>query len=123
MALAQYAGRLIGGTQLPIDGPDWVTWDPVTDSSPNLPGRLYGNERTIRAILSVVAGHCDAHPHAPRVVVGDISFRDDHENHMHVGFPVPRGPEPERAERERRADAPGKNRTCARGLGNRCSIH
>ena len=21
------------------------------------------------------------------------------------------------------ADAPGKNRTCARGLGNRCSIH
>ena len=31
-----YAGRLVGGTQLPVTGPDWVTWNPVTDSVPNL---------------------------------------------------------------------------------------
>jgi murein endopeptidase len=94
----QYAGRLIGGTQLPIEGPDWVTWDPVTDSSPNLPGRLYGNERTIRAILSVAAGYREAHPHAPRVVVGDISFRDggrmdehlSHQNGLDVDVYYPR---------------------------------
>ena len=24
--------------QLPVDGPDWVTWNPVTDSVPNAPG-------------------------------------------------------------------------------------
>ncbi len=69
-----YAGRLSDGTQLPVQGPDWVTWNPVTDSVPNLPHRLYGNERTIRSILSVIAGYRSAHPEAPRVVVGDISL-------------------------------------------------
>ena len=94
----QYAGRLVGGTQLPIEGPDWVTWDPVTDSSPNLPGRLYGNERTIRSILSVMAAYREAHPRAPRVVVGDISFRDggrmdqhlSHQNGLDVDVYYPR---------------------------------
>jgi murein endopeptidase len=78
---------LIDGTQLPQEGPDWVTWDPVTDSSPNLPDRLYGNERTIRAILSVLSGYRAAHPDAPKVVVGDISLRhggrmDEHVSHQ-----------------------------------------
>jgi murein endopeptidase len=83
----QYGGRLIDGTQLPQEGPNWVTWDPAIDSSPNLPGRLYGHERTIRAILSVLSGYHAAHPDAPRVVVGDISFRnggrmDEHVSHQ-----------------------------------------
>jgi murein endopeptidase len=83
----QYAGRLIDGTQLPQAGPNWVTWNPATDSSPNLPGRLYGHEHTIRAILSVLSGYRAAHPDAPRVVVGDISFRhggrmDEHVSHQ-----------------------------------------
>ena len=80
----QYAGRLVGGTQLPSEGPNWVTWNPATDSSPNLPGRLYGHERTIRALLSVLAGYRDANPDAPRVVVGDISFRDGGPMDQHV---------------------------------------
>jgi hypothetical protein len=42
-----YEGRLIDGTQLPVEGPNWVTWNPVTDSVPNAPHRLYGNEHTI----------------------------------------------------------------------------
>ena len=71
-----YSGRLVAGTQLPFAGADWVTWNPNTDSVPNLRHRLYGNERTIRAILSVVGGYRNAHPDAPRVVVGDISLRD-----------------------------------------------
>ncbi len=83
----QYAGQLVDGTQLPVEGPDWVTWNPATDSSPNLAGRLYGNERTIRAILSVLSAYRAAHPDAPRVVVGDISFRsggrmDQHASHQ-----------------------------------------
>src|SRR5262249_7617869 len=48
-----YGGGLVDGTQLPVKGPDWVTWNPITDSVPNLPNRLYGNEHTIRTILSV----------------------------------------------------------------------
>lgn len=70
-----YAGSLTGGTQLPIEGADWVTWNPVTDSVPNLPNRLYGNDRVIRALLDVLAAYRAAHPDAPRAVVGDVSFR------------------------------------------------
>jgi hypothetical protein len=79
-----YSGRLVDGTQLPVEGPDWVTWNPVTDSVPNVPRRLYGNERTIRAILSVTAAYRAAHPDAPRVVVGDISRRDGGRMNEHV---------------------------------------
>ena len=82
-----YAGSLSAGTKLPLEGPNWVTWNPVEDSVPNRPHRLYGNERTIRAIVSVVAGYREANPDAPRVVVGDISFRgggpmDQHRSHQ-----------------------------------------
>ena len=82
-----YAGQLVDGTQLPVEGPNWVTWNPVTDSRPNLPRRLYGNERTIRTILAVTKAYREAHPHAPSVVVGDISFAgggvmDEHVSHQ-----------------------------------------
>jgi hypothetical protein len=80
----QYAGRLVDGTQLPVEGPDWVTWNPATDSRPNLPHRLHGHERTIRAVLSVAAGYRNAHPEAPKVVVGDISFREGGRMDQHV---------------------------------------
>ena len=93
-----YSGRLVDGTQLPVEGPDWVTWNPVTDSVPNLPHRLYGNEHTIRTILSVIGAYRTAHPDAPRVVVGDISFRDggrmdehvSHQNGLDVDLYYPR---------------------------------
>jgi hypothetical protein len=83
-----YDGTLVDGTQLPVEGPSWVTWNPVTDSVPNDPDRLYGNERTIRAIVSVTEAYRAANPDAPRVVIGDISFsgggpmRDEHVSHQ-----------------------------------------
>ena len=82
-----YGGNLVDGTQLPIKGSSWVTWDPVTDSSPNAPQRLYGNEHTIRVILSVTRAYRTAHPNAARVVIGDISRpsggrMDDHVSHQ-----------------------------------------
>jgi len=80
----QYAGRLVHGTQLPLEGPDWVTWNPNTDSSPNLPGRLYGHERTVHAVLAVLAAYRNAHPDAPRVVIGDLSLRHGGRMNQHV---------------------------------------
>jgi murein endopeptidase len=82
-----YGGYLVGGTQLPVSGPDWVTWDPVTDSVPNQPIRLYGSPHTIRTVISVIAAYRAAHPYAPKVVVGDISRRgggtfDEHVSHQ-----------------------------------------
>jgi penicillin-insensitive murein endopeptidase len=102
-----YEGSLIDGTQLPVEGPNWVTWNPVTDSVPDAPNRLYGNDRTIRAIISVSAAYRAANPGAPRVVIGDISLRgggpmtDEHISHQNgldvdVYFPrldgTPRAP-------------------------------
>lgn len=82
-----YAGHLHDATQLPLEGPDWVTWNPNTDSRPNRPGRLYGHERTIRTIIEVLAAYRKTHPKAPLVVVGDISLRgggvmDQHVSHQ-----------------------------------------
>ena len=82
-----YGGRLVDGTQLPLEGPDWVTWNPITDSVPNLAKRLYGNEHTIRTILSVTRAYRASHRHAARVVIGDISRdtggpMDDHLSHQ-----------------------------------------
>jgi murein endopeptidase len=79
-----YSGHLVDGTQLPIEGPDWVTWNPITDAVPNEPNRLHGNERTIRTLLSVLAAFRATHADAPRVVVGDISFRDGGRMNGHV---------------------------------------
>jgi hypothetical protein len=79
-----WSGSLIDGTQLPVEGPDWVTWNPVTDKVPNEPSRLYGNERTLRTILSVIEAYRAANPRAPRVVVGDISFKDGGPMDAHV---------------------------------------
>jgi len=93
-----YAGHLENGTQLPVEGPDWVTWNPNTDSRPNLPGRLYGHEHTIRTIMKVLARYRRAHPSAPRIVVGDISLHSggvmdqhvSHENGLDVDVYYPR---------------------------------
>jgi hypothetical protein len=93
-----WSGNLIDGTQLPVEGPDWVTWNPVTDSVPNAPSRLYGNERTLRTIVSVIEAYRAANPRAPRVVVGDISFRHggpmdahvSHQNGLDVDIYYPR---------------------------------
>jgi murein endopeptidase len=79
-----WSGSLIDGTQFPIEGPDWVTWNPVTDSVPNAPTRLYGNERTIRTVLAVIEAYRAANPRAPRVVVGDISWRHGGQMEAHV---------------------------------------
>ena len=82
-----YGGSLLHGTQLPLKGESWVTWNPITDSRPNAAKRLYGNEHTIRTILSVSRAYRADHPHAARVVIGDISREgggrmDDHVSHQ-----------------------------------------
>jgi murein endopeptidase len=105
-----YAGRLSSGTTLPVEGPDWVTWNPVADEVPNRSHRLYGHERTIRAVLAVAAAYGETNPGAPRIVVGDISFREggpmelhrSHQNGLDVDVYYPRRDGVERAPVARR---------------------
>jgi hypothetical protein len=83
-----FNGYLVDGTQLPIEGENWVTWNPNTNSVPNDPLRLYGNDHTIRTVIAVIDAYREANPDAPRVVVGDISrkgggpFTDQHVSHQ-----------------------------------------
>jgi hypothetical protein len=66
-------GRLADGVRLPAQGAHFFTWDSVRKRSPNRAWRRYGNERLVHTLLRVLAGYAAAHPHAPRVGIGDLS--------------------------------------------------
>jgi murein endopeptidase len=71
-----WAGRLVNGVQLPAEGPEWFTWDPVLKRSPNRAWRRWGSDRLLRTLFSVLDGYFAAHPDAPRVGIGDLSRRN-----------------------------------------------
>jgi murein endopeptidase len=68
-----YAGRLVGGVQLPAEGRDFWTYDWGTRLSPNRPWRRWGTDRLVRALLDVIGEYRAANPGAPRVGVADLS--------------------------------------------------
>jgi murein endopeptidase len=68
-----WAGRLVGGVRLPREGVHFFTWDPVLRRSPDRPWRRWGTDRLVRTLLSVIDAYAAAHPHAPRVGIGDLS--------------------------------------------------
>ena len=68
-----WEGRLANGVQLPREGVDHFTWDPVVKRSPNRGWRLWGTDRLVRTVLTVLDGYHAAHPEASRVGVGDLS--------------------------------------------------
>ena len=66
-------GRLVGGVRLPREGAHFFTWDPVLHRAPDRPWRRWGTARLVRTVLAVIDAYAAAHPHAPRVGVGDLS--------------------------------------------------
>jgi murein endopeptidase len=72
---APAAGRLRHGVQFPAAGFDFVTWDPVLKQTPNRGWRRWGTEKLVDTTELVLREYRDAHPEAPRVLVGDISRR------------------------------------------------
>ena len=92
------SGRLVDGVRLPIEGPDWVTWDPVRDHVPNRRGRLWATDDLVRVVVDVLREYRVAHPNAPRVLVGDLSRKAggpldqhvSHENGLDVDIYYPR---------------------------------
>jgi murein endopeptidase len=68
-----WAGRLVGGVQLPAGGRTFFTWDPILHRAPNRAWRRWGSDRLVRTLLRVLDTYSKAHPTAPRVGVGDIS--------------------------------------------------
>ena len=70
-----WAGRLRRGVQLPADGPDWFTWDPVLKRSPDRGWRRWGTDRLVRTLLEVIEQYRLENALAPRVGIGDLSRR------------------------------------------------
>lgn len=66
-------GRLVRGVQLPISGPDHLTWDAPLQRVPNRPWRRWGTDVLVATLLQVLAEHRVAHPEAPPVLIGDLS--------------------------------------------------
>jgi len=67
------AGRLLRGVQLPVEGRDYFTWDPVRRRVGNRGWRRWGTDRLVRVLLRVTEEYRRAHPEAPRVGIGDLS--------------------------------------------------
>jgi murein endopeptidase len=68
-----YRGRLVRGVQLPAEGPEFFTWDPILKSSPNRGWRRWGTDRLLDTLSRVLAEYRKLHPNAPRVAIGDLS--------------------------------------------------
>jgi murein endopeptidase len=68
-----FAGRLVDGNQLPAEGAEFVTWDPIYERSPNRDWRRFGTDRLLDTLADVLADYRARHPDAPRVVIGDLS--------------------------------------------------
>jgi hypothetical protein len=66
-------GRLKDGVLLPAYGRDYVTWDPPEWRYPNADDRRWGTARLVKTLLYVLYRYHQAHPHAPPVLIGDMS--------------------------------------------------
>src|SRR5215208_2334333 len=62
-----FAGRLVGGVQLPAEGRDFFTYDWGTRQIPNRGWRRWGTDRLVHTLLDVLASYRDAHVLYPRV--------------------------------------------------------
>ena len=66
-------GSLRDGVQLPPEGFDFVTWDPVRKQTPNRGWRRWGTRKLVDTTFLALRRFHDLHPDAPRVLVGDLS--------------------------------------------------
>jgi hypothetical protein len=68
-----WRGALFRGVQLPAEGTHFFTWDFPWRTVPNRPWRRWATDRTIAAILRVLAEYRAAHPDAGRIGIADLS--------------------------------------------------
>ena len=127
---AQAEGRLRDGVQLPPEGFDFVTWDPVLKQTPNRGWRRWGTRKLVDTTFLVLREFRDANPDAPRILVGDLSRprggffgarygglgHQTHQSGLDVDIYYPRRDGLERAARRARPGRPGARAGARRPL-------
>jgi murein endopeptidase len=68
-----YAGRLVRGVQLPVEGTDFFTWDPILKQTPDRDWRRWGTDRLLAVVARVLSEYREGHPGVARVGIGDLS--------------------------------------------------
>ena len=68
-----FGGRLIRGVELPPEGRNYFTYDPIRLETPNRSWRVWGTSHLLRVLLRVARQYRRAHPRAPRLTIGDIA--------------------------------------------------
>jgi murein endopeptidase len=66
-------GRIVHARQLPAIGPGYETWDPIRKHVGNRGWRRWGTGRLLRTVERVTAAYARRHPHAPPILIGDLS--------------------------------------------------
>jgi len=66
-------GALVNGVQLPAEGVNFFSFDPILGFAPNRPWRRWASDATLRRLLRVLADYRAANPLAPRVGIADLS--------------------------------------------------
>lgn len=67
------AGRLLCGKPLAVQGSTWTTWDFPLRRPRNRAWRRYGSDRLLRTVRLLGLAYARRFPHAPRLVIGDLS--------------------------------------------------
>ena len=66
-------GHLVRGVPLPAYGAGFATWDPIRKHVGNREWRRWGTRTLVQRVERVLATYARRHPHAPPVLVGDLS--------------------------------------------------
>ena len=66
-------GRLVDGVQLPVAGPDFLSWDAILHTTPDRPWRRWGTDALILTLEHVTRSFREAHPGAQPVLIADLS--------------------------------------------------
>lgn len=66
-------GWLENGVVLPPEGPGFYTYNPVTQTRPNLPGRRTATATMVRDLIDLGEWWAGRHPAGPRLGIGDLS--------------------------------------------------
>jgi murein endopeptidase len=68
-----WQGRIVHARQLPAAGAGFATWDPIRKRIVNRGWRRWGTDRLLGTLERVTGVYARRHPHAPPVLIGDLS--------------------------------------------------